>query len=61
MTTPLQPASYNPYPFPKRKAKDAGAALDVPLTNSESDQKKACRALEQIQASRPLKPPGVVR
>lgn len=51
---PMRPVEYNPYPFPRRRTTEAAV---VP-TDRETQLKRDLRALERVQASRPMKPPG---
>lgn len=49
--------SFNAWPWATKKK----STETVPESKFIHEQKSALRSLEQIQASRPLKPPGVVR
>ncbi len=46
---------FNPWPR-KRRPSQTGAALDV-QSEYETEQKRALRALERLQAGRPKEPP----
>lgn len=50
----------DPNAYRIRRAKQAGAALDVP-SERETQLKRDLRALERVQQSRPMKPPGAKR
>ena len=57
MTAPMRPVTYNPYPYPRRRPAETGAALAVP-PDRETQLKRDLKALEAVQAGRPRKPPG---